>query len=74
MFDKGRDLDWFNSSIIIILIVVLVIFLIFLVIWESILENSIFDFSLFKFRNFIIGIVSIICAYLFYFGAIVFMS
>lgn len=73
MFDKGCDLDWFNLSIIIILIVVLVIFLIFLVIWELILENLIFDFSLFKFRNFIIGIVSIICVYLFYFGVIVFM-
>lgn len=73
MLDKGRDLDWFNLSTIIILTVVLVIFLIFLVIWELTLENLIFDFSLFKFCNFTIGIVSITCAYLFYFGAIVFM-
>ncbi|EOQ4652219.1 DHA2 family efflux MFS transporter permease subunit [Escherichia coli] len=73
MLDKGRDLDWFNSSTIIILTVVSVIFLISLVIWESTSENPILDLSLFKSRNFTIGIVSITCAYLFYSGAIVLM-
>ena len=71
MLDKGRDLDWFNSSTIIILTVVSVISLISLVIWESTSENPILDLSLFKSRNFTIGIVSITCAYLFYSGAIV---
>lgn len=73
MLDKGRDLDWFNSSTIIILTVVSVISLISLVIWESTSENPILDLSLFKSRNFTIGIVSITCAYLFYSGAIVLM-
>ncbi|HGY7852068.1 TPA: multidrug efflux MFS transporter permease subunit EmrY, partial [Escherichia coli] len=59
MLDKGRDLDWFNSSTIIILTVVSVISLISLVIWESTSENPILDLSLFKSRNFTIGIVSI---------------
>ncbi len=68
MLDKGRDLDWFNSSTIIILTVVSVISLISLVIWESTSENPILDLSLFKSRNFTIGIVSITCAYLFYSG------
>ncbi len=73
MLDKGRDLDWFNSSTIIILTIVSVISLISLVIWESTSENPILDSSLFKSRNFTIGIVSITCAYLFYSGAIVLM-
>lgn len=73
MLDKGRDLDWFNSSTIILLTVVSVISLISLVIWESTSENPILDLSLFKSRNFTIGIVSITCAYLFYSGAIVLM-
>ena len=52
MLDKGRDLDWFNSSTIILLTVVSVISLISLVIWESTSENPILDLSLFKSRNF----------------------
>lgn len=51
MLDKGRDLDWFNSSTIIILTVVSVISLISLVIWESTSENPILDLSLFKSRT-----------------------
>ncbi|CNL13007.1 multidrug resistance protein B [Yersinia frederiksenii] len=73
MLDKGRDLDWFNSSTIIILAIVSVISLISLVIWESTAENPILDLSLFKSRNFTIGIVCITCAYFFYSGAIVLM-
>ncbi|XNM60383.1 MFS transporter [Escherichia coli] len=47
--------------------------LISLVIWESTSESPILDLSLFKSRNFTIGIVSITCAYLFYSRAIVLM-
>ena len=52
MLDKGRDLDWFNSSTIIILTVMSVISLISLVIWESTSENPILDLSLFKSRKY----------------------
>ncbi len=73
MLDKGKDLDWFNSTTIIALGIISGISLISLIIWESTDENPIIDLSLFKSRNFTIGIVCITCAFLFYSGAIVLM-
>lgn len=73
MLDKGRDLDWFNSGTIITLAVVSTISLICLVIWELTDENPVLDLSLFKSRNFSVGIICITTAYLFYSGAIVLM-
>jgi len=73
MLDKGKDLDWFNSTTIITLAIVSGVSLISLIIWESTDENPIIDISLFKSRNFTIGIVCITCAFLFYSGAIVLM-
>lgn len=73
MLDKGKDLDWFNSTTIVTLGIVSFLALISLTIWESTDENPILDLSLFKSRNFTIGIVCITCAFLFYSGAIVLM-
>lgn len=73
MLDKGKDLDWFNSTTIIALAIISVISLISLIIWESTDDNPILDLSLFKSRNFSIGIVCTSCAFLFYSGAIVLM-
>lgn len=71
MLDKGKELDWFNSSEIILLTVVAVVSLIFLLIWEMTDDHPVVDLSLFKIRNFTIGVLSISLAYMFYFGAIV---
>lgn len=73
MLDKGNDLDWFNSTTIIALAIVSVIAIIMLVIWEATDGNPIIDLSLFRSRNFSIGILCISCAYLIYSGAIVLM-
>ncbi|MFS9531836.1 MFS transporter, partial [Klebsiella pneumoniae] len=35
MLDKGKDLDWFNSTTIIVLAIIAVIAIILLVIWEA---------------------------------------
>ncbi|WAM44029.1 multidrug efflux MFS transporter permease subunit EmrB [Edwardsiella piscicida] len=71
MLDKGKELDWFNSSEIILLTVVAVVSLIFLLIWELTDDHPVVDLSLFKIRNFTIGVLCISLAYMLYFGAIV---
>lgn len=73
MLDKGKDLDWFNSTTVIVLAVIAVVALILLIIWEATNDNPIIDLSLFRSRNFSIGILCISCAYLIYAGAIVLM-
>lgn len=73
MLSEGKNLDWFNSSIVIALAIIAVIAIILLVIWESTSDKPIIDLSLFRSRNFSIGILCIACAYLIYSGAIVLM-
>lgn len=73
MLDKGKDLDWFNSTTIIVLAAIAVIGIITLIIWEATNDNPIIDLSLFRSRNFSIGVLCIACSYLIYAGAIVLM-
>lgn len=73
MLDRGKELDWFNSTEIITLCVVAVIALVFLVVWELTDDNPVVDLSLFKSRNFTIGCLCTSLAFMFYFGAIVLM-
>ncbi|MFZ4835532.1 multidrug efflux MFS transporter permease subunit EmrB [Rouxiella sp. Mn2063] len=71
MLDRGKELDWFNSTEIVVLTVVAVVAIIFLIIWELTDDHPIVDLSLFKSRNFTIGTLSISLAYMLYFGSIV---
>lgn len=69
--DRGRELDWFASTEIIVLAAVSVLCLSYLVIWELGEKNPIVDLSLFKDRNFTVGTLVISLAFLLYMGAIV---
>ncbi|WWJ03701.1 multidrug efflux MFS transporter permease subunit EmrB [Erwinia aphidicola] len=71
MLDRGKELDWFSSTEIIILTVVAVAALAVLLVWELTDDHPIVDLSLFKSRNFTIGCLSISLAYMLYFGSIV---
>lgn len=71
LLDKGKDLDWFNSNIIVTLSVIVIISLTFLIIWELTEKNPIVDLTLFKRRNFTIGTIAISIGYGVYFGAVV---
>ncbi|WP_288498653.1 multidrug efflux MFS transporter permease subunit EmrB [uncultured Erwinia sp.] len=71
MLDRGKELDWFSSTEIIILAVVAVVALAVLLVWELTDDHPIVDLSLFKSRNFTIGCLSISLAYMLYFGSIV---
>ncbi len=71
MLDKGKDLDWFESNIIITLTVVSIISLLYFIIWTFYQKYPIVDFSFFKNRNFTIGTIAITIGYLVYFGSTV---
>ncbi|MDE1181621.1 DHA2 family efflux MFS transporter permease subunit [Paraburkholderia sp.] len=71
MLDKGKDLDWFNSPLIVILAVVALISFAFFLIWELTEENPIVDLRLFTQRNFLGGTIAISVAYGVFFGNLV---
>lgn len=71
MLDKGRDLDWFSSPVIIGLsIAALISFALFLI-WELTEANPIVDLRLFAQRNFMGGTIAISVSYALYFGNLV---
>ncbi|NYI01143.1 DHA2 family efflux MFS transporter permease subunit [Cupriavidus plantarum] len=71
MLDKGKDLDWFNSPVIVTLGVVALLGFVFFVIWELTEPNPIVDLRLFKGRNFLAGTVAISVGYAVFFANLV---
>jgi len=71
MLDKGKDLDWFNSSVIVVLLIVTVIAFAAWLIWELTEEHPIVDLSLFKSRSFTLGTIALCLGYAVLFGNIV---
>ena len=71
MLDQGRELDWFNSTEIVVLTITAAVGLIALIIWELTDDNPVVDVSLFKSRNFTVGCVSTSLAFLVYSGTVV---
>jgi MFS transporter, DHA2 family, multidrug resistance protein len=71
LLDQGKDLDWFESNIIISLAVISAITTIYFAIWTYFQKFPIVDFSFFKNRNFAIGTLTITLGYLVYFSSTV---
>ncbi|CAB3774511.1 DHA2 family efflux MFS transporter permease subunit [Paraburkholderia humisilvae] len=71
MLDKGKDLDWFSSTTIVMLALTAVIAFAFFVIWEVTAEHPVVDLSLFKLRNFAGGTVAQSVGYGLFFGNLV---
>ncbi|MCK9283652.1 MAG: DHA2 family efflux MFS transporter permease subunit [Rhodocyclaceae bacterium] len=71
MFDKGNELDWFESSEIIALAVVSVVALTFLIAWELTEQHPVVDLHLYGGRTFFFGSVVISIGYMAYMGNIV---
>ena len=61
MLDQGRELDWFNSTEIVVLTIIAAVTD----------DNPVVDVSLFKSRNFTVGCVSTSLAFLVYSGTVV---
>ncbi len=71
MLDKGKELDWFSSTEIVILGALAVVGFIYFVIWELGDAHPVVDLSLFKGRNFSGGVIAISVAYGVFFGSLV---
>jgi MFS transporter, DHA2 family, multidrug resistance protein len=71
MLDKGKDLDWFSSTTIVVLTIIAVVGLALFIVWELTEKNPIVDLTLFKQRNFLGGTISIAIAYAIFFGTLV---
>ena len=71
VLDKGNDLDWFGSNVIVSLSVLSLVTLSFFIAWELTDHHPIVDLSLFKEINFTVGTVAISLGYLAFFGGVV---
>ncbi len=71
MLDKGNELDWFGSPLIVALAVIAVFGLALFVVWEFYEQHPIVDLQLFKIRNFRAGTLAISLGYGVFFGSVV---
>jgi len=71
MVDKGKELDWFGSSEIVLLALAAGLGFVFFLVWELGAAHPIVDLRLFTKRNFLMGTVSLSIAYGVIFGNIV---
>jgi len=71
MLDKGKELDWFNSSEIVAFATVSAIAFVVFVIWELTAEHPIVDLTLFRRRNFWTGTLAVSVGYGLFFGNVV---
>lgn len=71
MLDKGKDLDWFGSPLVIALAVIAVVGFCYFLIWELTVSAPIIDLRLFAGRNFAGGTIAIAVGYGVFFGNLV---
>lgn len=71
MIDKGRDLDWFSSGLIVTCAAVAAISLVLLIIWELTDDVPVIDLSVFKSRNWVVSTVTLCLMFGIFFGNIV---
>ncbi len=71
LLDNGNDLDWFHSNTITTLAIISFISICFLIVWELTEEHPVIDLTLFKQRNFTIGVIALTMGYLVYFSNVV---
>ncbi len=71
MLDKGQELDWFSSPVIIALAAAAVVGFVLFLIWELYDDHPVVDLSLFKIPTFTIGTVLLALAYGMFFGSLV---
>jgi MFS transporter, DHA2 family, multidrug resistance protein len=71
MVDKGKELDWFNSTQIVVLAATAVIGFAFFLAWELTEKHPVVDLRLFMRRNFLWGTLSLSVSYGLFFGNVV---
>lgn len=68
MLDNGNDHDWFASPLILTLGLTALVCLTFLVVWEIHAKHPVIDLTLFKQRNFTVGVISLSLGMFAFFG------
>ncbi len=71
MLDTGKDKDWFSSPIIMTEAIVAIVGFLAFIIWELGEKHPVIDLSLFKRRNFTLGVITLSVGYGTLFGALV---
>jgi DHA2 family multidrug resistance protein len=71
MIDKGRELDWFSSNLIMASAVIAGLSLVLLIIWELTEENPIIDLSVFRSRTWLVSTITLSVMFGIFFGGIV---
>ncbi len=71
LIDKGKELDWFGSELIVTLAVVSAVAFLFFLAWVLTEEQPIVNLRLFARRNFAVGTASLAVAYGLFFGNVV---
>jgi MFS transporter, DHA2 family, multidrug resistance protein len=71
MLDKGKELDWFASPLIVSLALTAAIGFVVFVVWELTDAHPVVDLRLFGGRNFAFGVLAVSCAYGLFFGNVV---
>ena len=71
MLDKGKELDWFHSPLVVGLGVAALIGFAFFLVWELTDDHPVVDLRLFKRRNFWSGTVTVAVGYGLFFGNVV---
>jgi MFS transporter, DHA2 family, multidrug resistance protein len=71
MIDKGKELDWFHSNLIVGLAIVAVTGFAFFLVWELTEAHPIVDLRLFARRNFTAGVAALSIGYGLFFGNVV---
>ena len=71
MLDNGNDYDWFSSSMILTLGLIALVCITFLIAWEMLADHPVIDMSLFKRRNFTVGVICLSTGMFAFFGGTV---
>jgi MFS transporter, DHA2 family, multidrug resistance protein len=71
MLDKGKDLDWFESTQIVVFAITAVLGFCLFLVWELTEAHPVVDLSLFARRNFWTGTLAISLSYATFFGSVV---
>jgi len=71
LLDKGNELDWFSSPVIVTLACVSAVAIACLVAWELTDEHPVIDLRLFGRRNFLVGVTCLFFGMMAFFGTVV---
>ena len=71
MLDEGKNLDWFNSTEIVLLAIVAVIGFAAFLIWELTEKNPVVDLRVFRHRGYTVGVFTLCVAFAGMFGSLV---